>query len=108
MRIGKLNKRITINTVTRTAATDGMGGYTETTVKAKETWARIQPSSNYETLSYGLELGQRMVEITLRYDTMLDQTNTIVFGSRTFRVRSVINKDEFNHELTVLASERTD
>lgn len=108
MRIGKLNKRITINTVTRTAATDGMGGYTETTAKVKDTWARIRPLTNSETLTYGVELGQRMVEITLRYDTMLDQTNTIVFGSRTFRVRSVINKDEFNHEITILASERTD
>ena len=108
MRIGKLNKRVTINTVTRTASTDGMGGYTETNAKVKDTWAKMRPLTNSETLNYGLELGQRMVEFTLRYDTMLDQTNSIVFGARTFRVRSVINVDEFNHELTVLASERTD
>lgn len=108
MRIGKLNKRVTINTVTRTTATDGMGGYTETTAKVKDTWAQIRPLTNSETLNYGVELGQRMVEIRLRYDSMLDQTNTVVFGARTFRVRSVINTDEFNHEIIILASERTD
>lgn len=105
MEIGKLNKRITINKISRVASGTG---WTETITKVKDTWAHVRPISHGETLSFGLELGQRNIEFTIRYDGELDQTNQIVFGSRTFRVKSVINTDEANREVKILAVERTD
>jgi SPP1 family predicted phage head-tail adaptor len=106
MRIGKLNKRVTIKTVTRTA--DGLGGYTETISTVKETWAGIRPLSAKETLSYGLELGDRTAEIRLRFDGTVNQTNYIEFGSRVYRIKSVVNPDEGNREYVLICTERTD
>lgn len=106
MQTGKLNKRVTIKTVTR--VTDSLGGYTETAATVKETWAGFRPLSARETLSYGLELGDRTHEVTLRHDGVLNQTNYLEMGGRTFRIRSVINVDEANFEYKLIVTERTD
>lgn len=106
MRIGKLNKRVTIKTVSRTV--DGLGGFTESVTTVKETWAGIRPLSARETLSYGLELGDRTAEIKLRYDGVVNQTNYIDYAGREYRIRSVINPDERKHEYILICTERTD
>jgi SPP1 family predicted phage head-tail adaptor len=106
MQIGKLNKRVTIKTVTRTA--DGLGGFTEVASTVKETWAAVRPLSAKETLSYGLELGDRTAEITLRYDGTITQTQYIEFGSRAYRIKSVMSPDERRHEYVLICTERTD
>lgn len=107
MKIGKLNKRVTLKTVTRSAV-NNLGGVTETASTVKETWANVRPLSASENLNYGLELGQRTLEFTLRYDGVITQTNFLEYNSRTFRIKSVINSDEANKEYKIIASERTD
>lgn len=106
MQIGKLNKRIALYTVTRVA--DGMGGFTETPVKVKDTWGMIRPLSAREVLNYGLELGERNAEIKIYFDGEIDQSNYIVFGSRNYRIRSVINPMEYGMEYQLICTERTD
>ena len=106
MQIGRLNKRVIIKTVSRTA--DGFGGFTETESTVKETWAQVRPLSAKESLSYGLELGDRANEITVRLDGALNQTNFFTFGSRIYRIRSIINPDEGNWIYKLICTERTD
>jgi SPP1 family predicted phage head-tail adaptor len=106
MQIGKLNRRITIKTVTRVA--DGLGGYNETASTVKETWAGVMPLSARESLNYGLELGERAHEITIRYDGVINQTNYIEYGGRSFRIRSVVNPEEGRREYKLICTERTD
>jgi SPP1 family predicted phage head-tail adaptor len=106
MQIGKLNKRVTIKSVTRVA--DGIGGFNETETTVKETWAQLRPLSAKETLSYGLELGDRASEITVMFDGAINQTNFILFGSRRYRIRSVVNPDEAKWIYKLICTERTD
>lgn len=106
MQIGKLNKRVTIKDVTRTA--DGLGGYTETETNVRETWASVFPFNGREQLNYGLELGERTYEITLRYNGTLDQTNIIEYNSKRLRINSVVITDEANWEYRLICTERTD
>jgi SPP1 family predicted phage head-tail adaptor len=106
MQIGKLNKRIIIKTVTRTA--DGLGGFTEVASTVKETWASVFPFNGRESLQYGLEAGERSCEVVLRFDGVINQTNYIEYNNRTFRINSVVNTDERKHEYRLICTERTD
>lgn len=107
MKIGPMNKRITIKSVTSKTA-DGLGGNTLVYGTVKETWAKVRPLSNREQLTYGLTLGVRAYEFTIRYDGTINQSNRIELNSRPFRIESVINTDEANREYKIIASERTD
>lgn len=114
MNFGKLNTRVNIYKNVAGAA-DSLGGYANTGTLQKTTWARIRWISSFENLRYGLEVGERMGELTLRLDQNynIDQNYYLTFtdvysGTRTLRVKSVINTDEKNNELILLVSERTD
>jgi SPP1 family predicted phage head-tail adaptor len=106
MKIGKLNHRITLETVSRTS--DNLGGYTTTVSTVKTTWAGVRSLSAKEILSFGLELGERNLEFTIRNDRPITQTNSIDFGGRKFRIKSIIDPTERNYEYKIIASERTD
>jgi SPP1 family predicted phage head-tail adaptor len=107
MKIGAMNKRITIKYVS-SKTPDGMGGYTFVYSTLKETWSKVRPLTNRETLSLGLALGTRTYEFTVRFDGTLNQQNKIELNGRQFIIQSVINTDEANKEYKIIASERTD
>ncbi len=106
MKIGKLNHRITIENVSRTA--DNLGGYTTTVSTVKTTWAGVRTLSAKEVLSFGLELGERNLEFTIRNDRPLTQSNSIEFNGRKFRIRGISDPNERKYEYKIIASERTD
>lgn len=114
MNFGKLNKRLVIKGIKSTTS-DSIGGRTETTETKKTTWGSLRPVSAKEAMVYGLEVGSRAHECTLRYDENyeIDQNYWIEWtdrgdNTRTFRIVSVIDVNEAAHEIKLLLNERTD
>ena len=104
MRVGELRHRVSIQTQVETS--DGMGG---SVISWSDVYndvpAAIWPLSANERLdSMKLEL-QTTHKIRIRYLSGLTADNRIVFGSRTFNIISIINADERNRQLDILATE---
>ena len=101
--VGKMRERIVIQSQGRT--TDLGGGAAVAWSTVATTWARIVPSSGSESFSGMQVTNTNTFEITMRYRTNITTTNRILWGSRTFNIRSVINNNERDKYLTVVAEE---
>ena len=103
MRAGTLRHRITIQEQTDTA--DGMGGFSTTWTDLFDMRAAIWPLSAKESLdAMKLELVVTH-KIRIRYRSGITAKNRIKFGSRIFNIISLINPDERNRILDILATE---
>ena len=109
MEIGKLNRRVTYTTYAA-GTTTATGGYTKGAATDKETWAHVKPLSQRESLLNGLQLGQRALEFTFRYEQgdNITQQVDLTYDNRIFKVRSIIEVDENRKIVKVIGSERTD
>ena len=92
MKIGDLNKRITLQYATKVS--DSMGSFTETWTTAATVWAAIWPVQ-------GSELVQSMqtdmvisCRIRIRYRSVLRSDWRIKFGNRYFNIVSITNPNE--------------
>lgn len=108
MRAGQLRHRIAIQESTDTP--DGAGGFTSSwaDISGMESVpAAIWPLSSKESLdSMKLELSVTH-KIRIRYRSGITAKNRIKFGSRYFNIISLINPDERNRILDILAIEDT-
>ena len=103
MKVGDLNKRITVQTATRTA--DGLGGFTEVWANTFKAWAAIWPVSAVEQVrnqSISTEISHR---IRMRYRSGVTTAQRIKFGSRYFNIAAVINPNEKDEMLDIIAKE---
>ncbi len=103
MRIGQLKHRITFQAVT--AAENSLGESVETFSTYKTLWAAIWPVSASEQIRSGQEGMNISHRIRVRYDSGITHGMRITYGSRTFKIRSVINPDEKKAMLDILAVE---
>ena len=108
MEIGKLNRRI-IYTVFAASTLTTIGGSTKGAGTPTTTWCSAKPLSQSESLLNGLQLGQRAMTFTLRYEqgTNITQAVQLTYETRTFRVASILEIDENKRVVKVLAHERT-
>ena len=105
MRSGSLRHRIVIQESTEVS--DGMGSFTTTWSDTLEAWAAIWPLSSKESLdAMKLEL-QVTHKIRIRYRSGITAKNRIKFGTRYFNIISLINYEERNKQLDMLALEDT-
>lgn len=103
MRTGLMRRMVTIRTNARTP--DGMGGHTETPTDVTGIPARIDPLEGNEQIN-AMQTGmQRPHRITLRYRSGLTGATTIVYGTRTFDIKSIMDPEERHVELHILADE---
>ena len=103
MRAGLLKHNITIQEEVETP--DGMGGFSVSWSDVFNARAAIWPLSSKESLdSMKLEL-QVTHKIRIRYRSGITAKNRILFGTRTFNIISLINPDERNRMLDILATE---
>lgn len=103
MRAGQLRHTISIQEQTDTA--DGMGGFTTAWADSYKCKAAIWPLSARESLdAMKLELVVTH-KIRIRYRSGITAKNRILFGSRTFNIVSIINNDERNISLDIMATE---
>lgn len=98
-----MRRRVTIRTNGQTP--DGMGGYTETFFDSDEIHACIEPLEGREQLQ-AMQTGmQRPHRITMRYRTGLQGASFLVYDSRQFDIKSVVDPEERHRELVILADE---
>lgn len=103
MRTGKMRRQITIRTMTRTP--DGMGGYTETPVDVPDIWSEVEPLEGREQLQ-AMQTGmQRPHRFTIRYRTGMTGAQTIIYATRTFDIKSVVDPEERHRELVIMSDE---
>ena len=103
MRIGDLNKQITIQYPTKVS--DGMGGFTETWTNAATVWAAIWPISANElvrSMQQTMEISHR---IRIRYRSVLRPDWRIKYGNRFFNIISIINPNMKNELLDLMCKE---
>jgi len=105
MEIGKLNKRVKIYTYEANTS-DGYGGFTQGAKTETTVWAKVRQLSQSEMLLNGLKIGEINNEFTLRYSSILTQRNEIEYDNKVFRIIEVLNIDEANKVIKVIASER--
>ena len=101
--IGVLNKRITIQTSTRTS--DGMGGFSTIWVEVRKVWAAIWPISANEltqSMQGNLEITHR---VRIRHIASFRPEYRILFGTRYFNIISIINPGERNEFLDLMCKE---
>lgn len=98
-----LNKRISIRTMTTTD--DGMGGEVETIAAFCSTWAAIWPVSSKELRENMREQAIVTHNIRIRYRSGVLHTMTILFGSRKFEIKGIVNPDEGNKWLDMVCNE---
>jgi len=91
---------------------DGQGGYEVTEPEDSRSlvatlWARVEPLSGRELARYQTVYSQVSTKINIRYHPNVDAKCTGWIGSREFGIEAVINVEEANKEMDVLAYERS-
>lgn len=98
-----MRRKVTIRTMTRTP--DGMGGYTETPTDVTGIDARVEPLEGREQLQ-AMQTGmQRPHRFTMRYRSGMTGAKTLIYDSRTFDIKSVVDPEEKHRELQLMTDE---
>ena len=104
--IGKLRHRLTIQQSRRIG--DGGGGSEgswDDPIKVATVWGSVKPLSGNERLR-AMQLEARVSHrITIRYRTGITTAMRVLFGTRLFNIRAVLNLDERNRWLDIMAEE---
>ena len=90
----------------RQRTSDGAGGYTEAWVTFKNAWCSIQPATGYE--KYQAQQMQTPIshKIKMRYQSGITTKHRILFGTRIFDLKEVLNENEEGAFLRIKAIEQ--
>lgn len=98
-----MTRQVTIRTMTRVP--DGMGGYTETPTDVPNVWAAVEPLQGNEQLQ-AMQTGmKRPHRITMRYRAGMTAASTLLYGTRVFDIKSVVDPEEKHRELVLMTDE---
>lgn len=104
MRAGKLRHRITIQS--NVPSRGGMGGVEDSWTDLYSAWADIRPKSGREFWASDGIFADVTHGIEIRYRENITPEHRIKFGTRIFSISSVLNFDERNEKLIILAKEQ--
>lgn len=90
----------------RTVTNDSYGQPIETWSTVGDVWAEIKPLSGRQLETLAEQFEDITHQITLRYSADIDAKDRLVYRDRYFEVLHVINFDERDRELRVMAVER--
>ena len=100
-----MRHRVVIQTVTQTP--DGAGGFTENWTTAATVWASIQPANGRERWVAGQMETHVTHRIECRYNSAITTAMRILWGARVFDVVEVLNIEERNILMRIMAVEGT-
>jgi len=105
MNVGAMTRQVTIRTVTP-GTSDGMGGTLPgTSVDVPNIWAEIEPLQGNEQIQ-AMQTGmQRPHRVTMRYRPGMSAALTLLYGTRTFDIKSVVDPEEKHRELVLMCDE---
>lgn len=104
MHVGDLRQRITIQQLGSGQDTDGSPNGTWTDFAT--VWAEVKPLSGREKLAAQQVEAEVTHAVTIRYCAGVVPKMKILFGAREFNIRNVLNTDEQNVEMRILATEK--
>jgi SPP1 family predicted phage head-tail adaptor len=103
MNIGSLNKRITMQSMTKTP--DGMGGYTTVPKNEMTVWAAIWPVSASEQIQ-AMQMAMTVTHrIRIRYCPDINPSWRIKYGTKYYAIVSIINQNMANKMLEMMCKE---
>ena len=103
MNIGSLNKRIELQSQTRTA--DGMGGWTTVWATSATVFAAIWPTSANETVEANAPSMVVSHKIRIRYLSTLKASWRVKHGTKYYAIVAIINPSTGNRYLDIMAKE---
>ena len=103
MRIGDLDKRITLQYQTKTP--DGMGGFTVVWADAATVWAAIWPVSASETIQAAQTTMTITHRIRIRYRSALKASWRVSWAGRYFNLVSTIDPNMDHRWLDLMCKE---
>lgn len=101
--IGSLRHRLIVQQPDRTA--DAGGGATIVWTDVATVWGAVEPLSGREKIVAERPQATVTHKVKLRYRADIDARMRILFGLRSFNIRSLINQDERGHWLVCLCEE---
>lgn len=99
----ELRHSITIQSVARVS--DGAGGQTETWETSTTAWASISPANGHQKWQAMQSETPITHKIKMRYQSGISTSNRIVYDNRTFDIVEVLNVDERDIVLHIMAVE---
>lgn len=112
MKIGKLRKQVSLQSVSRSQ--DGVGEDIDSFTEYATAWASITPLRGSEQISGDQQSARQITSIVLRYNALIKATDRVVYtgcgsvGARTFEINFPRNIDERNHWMELLCTEVKD
>ena len=100
---GRLDKRTTLQVAS--IARDDNGQPIETFANVAEIWAAIEPIRGREYFAAQQVSANTTHRVTIRYRAGVSVQNRILFGSRVFRIESVINPQERSERIELMCVE---
>jgi len=105
MRAGTLRHAVTIQNQTKTP--DGIGGYSEEWVDLyTDARAAIWPKKMVEASETGRTVATITHNIRVRYFPDVDETCRVLFGTREFEIKSILNWEERDRYLDLICEEK--
>ena len=101
-----LTHRITIQAITE--ASDGAGGFTASWADFTQAWCSIRPLKGYERFQAGQKETPVTHKIKMRYQAGITTKHRILYGTRVFNIKEILNVEERNITLEILALEGQD
>lgn len=101
--VAKMKHRLTLQTSSQVS--DGQGGYTENWSNTANLWASLEPTKGYERMQ-AMHLETPVThKILTRYRSGVTTAQRFQYGTRVFHIKEVLNVDEENAFLKILAQE---
>lgn len=101
MNIGKFKHRITIQSYVET--TDALGQIEQSWQDHKKVWSMIKTVQGREYFEAAATQNEDTARFVTRYTTGIEPSMRILYKGRTYDIQSVINDDEANKTLTIVA-----
>ncbi len=99
-----MRHRVALQETVRTS--DGQGGWTEAWETIATVWVSLKPKKAYEKFQALQMQTPKNYEIGMRYRAGVTTKNRFLYGDRIFDIKEVINTDEKNMFLQILAIEK--
>jgi len=106
MRIGSLNKLVSIEEYTETK--DSFGAVTKTWTELSKAWANIVPLSGNEKYVSAEKHATATHQITIRYLAGVNPKMRVVYGTRVFEIVYAPNVGERNKMMQLIVEEEAD
>jgi len=103
MNIGKLKKRVQLQTLARNQ--DSFGEAVPSYSDYATVWASVEPLQGRE-LEHAQQISAEVnYRVTIRYNAKVNSEHRVVYGERILEIEAVINPEERNELLVLMCKE---